>query len=35
VFKGQPAPRNLTVPPYAISTDAKVVIGVDEAAKTA
>jgi ubiquinol-cytochrome c reductase iron-sulfur subunit len=34
VFKGQPAPRNLTVPPYAISADAHVVIGVDDA-KTA
>lgn len=35
VFKSQPAPRNLTVPPYTISTDAKVVIGVDDAAKSA
>jgi len=30
VFKGQPAPKNLTVPPYAITTDAKITIGVDE-----
>jgi ubiquinol-cytochrome c reductase iron-sulfur subunit len=35
VYKGQPAPKNLTVPAYAISTDAKIVIGVDDAAKTA
>jgi ubiquinol-cytochrome c reductase iron-sulfur subunit len=35
VFKGQPAPKNLTVPSYAISADAHVVIGVDDAAKTA
>jgi ubiquinol-cytochrome c reductase iron-sulfur subunit len=35
VFKGQPAPRNLTVPSYTISADAKVVIGVDDAAKSA
>lgn len=35
VFKGQPAPRNLTVPSYTISADAKVVIGVDDVAKSA
>lgn len=35
VFKSQPAPKNLTVPPYAISADAHIVIGVDDAAKTA
>jgi ubiquinol-cytochrome c reductase iron-sulfur subunit len=35
VFKNQPAPKNLTVPSYAISADAHVVIGVDDAAKTA
>jgi ubiquinol-cytochrome c reductase iron-sulfur subunit len=35
VFKGQPAPKNLTVPAYTISADAKVVIGVDEVAKSA
>jgi ubiquinol-cytochrome c reductase iron-sulfur subunit len=35
VFKGQPAPKNLTVPSYAISTDAKIVIGVDDAPKSA
>jgi ubiquinol-cytochrome c reductase iron-sulfur subunit len=34
VFKGMPAPRNLTVPSYAISADAHVVIGVDDASKT-
>jgi ubiquinol-cytochrome c reductase iron-sulfur subunit len=34
VFKAQPAPKNLTVPPYAISADAHIVIGVDTA-KTA
>ncbi len=34
VFKSMPAPKNLTVPPYAISADLKVVIGVDDAAKT-
>jgi ubiquinol-cytochrome c reductase iron-sulfur subunit len=30
VFKGQPAPRNLTVPSYAITADAKITIGVDD-----
>ena len=29
VYKSQPAPTNLTVPPYAISADAHIVIGVD------
>jgi ubiquinol-cytochrome c reductase iron-sulfur subunit len=29
VFKSQPAPRNLTVPPYTIDQDARVVIGAD------
>jgi ubiquinol-cytochrome c reductase iron-sulfur subunit len=33
VFKGMPAPRNLTVPSYAISAEARVVIGVDDASK--
>ena len=33
VFKSMPAPKNLTVPPYAISDNMKVVIGVDEAPK--
>ncbi len=35
VLKNQPAPKNLTVPAYAISADAHVVIGVDDAAKAA
>jgi ubiquinol-cytochrome c reductase iron-sulfur subunit len=35
VFKGQPAPKNLTVPSYTISADAKIVIGVDDTAKPA
>jgi ubiquinol-cytochrome c reductase iron-sulfur subunit len=35
VFKSMPAPKNLTVPPYAISADERVVIGVDDAPKTA
>jgi ubiquinol-cytochrome c reductase iron-sulfur subunit len=35
VFKGMPAPKNLTVPSYALSADARVSIGVDEAPKTA
>ncbi len=35
VFKGMPAPKNLTVPPYALSADARVSIGVDDAAKPA
>ncbi len=35
VFKSMPAPKNLTVPPYAISAAARVVIGVDEAPETA
>jgi ubiquinol-cytochrome c reductase iron-sulfur subunit len=34
VFKSMPAPKNLTVPPYAFATDARVVIGVDDAPKT-
>jgi Rieske Fe-S protein len=29
-----PAPKNLTVPPYAFSTDALVVIGLDQAPKS-
>jgi ubiquinol-cytochrome c reductase iron-sulfur subunit len=33
VFKSMPAPKNLTVPPYAISATARIVIGVDDAAK--
>jgi len=35
VFKGQPAPKNLTVPSYAITADAKITIGVDEVGKAA
>jgi ubiquinol-cytochrome c reductase iron-sulfur subunit len=31
VFKGMPAPKNLTVPPYAIAANLRVVIGVDDA----
>jgi ubiquinol-cytochrome c reductase iron-sulfur subunit len=34
VFKGMPAPKNLTVPSYAFSGDARIAIGVDEAPKT-
>jgi ubiquinol-cytochrome c reductase iron-sulfur subunit len=33
VFKGMPAPKNLTVPPYAIAANLRVVIGVDDAPK--
>jgi ubiquinol-cytochrome c reductase iron-sulfur subunit len=33
VFKSMPAPKNLTVPPYAFVTDARIVIGVDDAPK--
>jgi ubiquinol-cytochrome c reductase iron-sulfur subunit len=35
VFKGMPAPKNLTVPSYSFSGDARISIGVDEAPKTA
>jgi ubiquinol-cytochrome c reductase iron-sulfur subunit len=35
VFKSMPAPKNLTVPPYAISADLRVAIGLDDAPKTA
>ena len=34
VFKSMPAPKNLTVPPYAISANTRIVIGVDDASKT-
>ena len=34
VFKSQPAPKNLTVPPYAFASAARVIIGVDDAPKT-
>jgi ubiquinol-cytochrome c reductase iron-sulfur subunit len=33
VFKSMPAPKNLTVPPYAIAANARIVIGVDNAPK--
>lgn len=35
VFKSMPAPKNLTVPPYAFDGDARILIGVDDAAKKA
>ena len=31
VFKSMPAPKNLTVPPYAFGANERIVIGVDEA----
>ncbi len=34
VFKSMPAPKNLTVPPYAFTDDARITIGVDDAPKT-
>jgi len=33
VFKGVPAPTNLTIPPYSFAGDARIVIGVDTAPK--
>jgi ubiquinol-cytochrome c reductase iron-sulfur subunit len=33
VFKSMPAPKNLTVPPYAIGANTRIVIGVDDAPK--
>jgi ubiquinol-cytochrome c reductase iron-sulfur subunit len=33
VFKSMPAPKNLTVPPYAISANTRISIGVDDAPK--
>ena len=33
VFKSMPAPKNLTVPPYAIGANTRIVIGVDDASK--
>jgi ubiquinol-cytochrome c reductase iron-sulfur subunit len=33
VFKSMPAPKNLTVPPYAIAANMRIVIGVDDASK--
>jgi ubiquinol-cytochrome c reductase iron-sulfur subunit len=35
VFKGMPAPKNLTVPAYTITADAHVSIGVDASGKAA
>src|ERR1035438_3686984 len=35
VFKSMPAPKNLTVPSYTLSSDALVTLGVDSATKTA
>jgi len=34
VFKSMPAPKNLTVPPYAIAANMRIAIGVDDAPKT-
>jgi ubiquinol-cytochrome c reductase iron-sulfur subunit len=33
VFKSMPAPKNLTVPPYGIGANTRIVIGVDDASK--
>ncbi|MEA3137906.1 MAG: ubiquinol-cytochrome c reductase iron-sulfur subunit [Gammaproteobacteria bacterium] len=33
VFKSMPAPKNLTVPPYAIGANTRITIGVDDASK--
>jgi ubiquinol-cytochrome c reductase iron-sulfur subunit len=33
VFKSMPAPKNLTVPPYALAQNARITIGADDAAK--
>jgi ubiquinol-cytochrome c reductase iron-sulfur subunit len=33
VFKSMPAPKNLTVPPYAIAANTRIFIGVDDASK--
>ncbi len=35
VFKGVPAPTNLTVPPYSFGGDTRILIGVDSAPKKA
>jgi ubiquinol-cytochrome c reductase iron-sulfur subunit len=35
VFKGMPAPKNLTVPAYTFTSDSLITIGVDEPAKKA
>ena len=34
VFKSMPAPKNLSVPPYAFAQNARITIGVDDATKT-
>ena len=34
VFKSMPAPKNLTVPPYAIAANMRIAIGLDVAPKT-
>jgi len=34
VFKSMPAPKNLTVPPYALAANERITIGVDDAPKT-
>jgi ubiquinol-cytochrome c reductase iron-sulfur subunit len=34
VFKGMPAPKNLAVPSYTISADARISIGVDSAPRS-
>lgn len=34
VFKSMPAPKNLAVPPYAISANMRIAIGVDDAPKS-
>jgi ubiquinol-cytochrome c reductase iron-sulfur subunit len=33
VFKSMPAPKNLTVPPYAIAANMRIAIGIDDAPK--
>ncbi|MDE1923457.1 MAG: ubiquinol-cytochrome c reductase iron-sulfur subunit [Gammaproteobacteria bacterium] len=35
VFKNVPAPKNLTIPPYALGKDMHIVIGVDDASQNA
>lgn len=35
VFKGVPAPKNLTVPPYSFAGDTRILIGVDSAPQKA
>jgi ubiquinol-cytochrome c reductase iron-sulfur subunit len=33
VFKSMPAPKNLTVPPYAVDANLRIAIGLDETPK--